>query len=255
MEKSAFHRFAQDFAGDSPGDVEDTRKAELWRKEAQRTLKNAQQKAPAAKLDRISLLDLATGEDWAELKQSAAKAGGEEVKDVNEIDDFDGTTALHWTAKAGRKLCVEALLAARASPHMTTSQQQTPLYWAADAGHSEVVECLLAAKAQPDVLDRTGSSPLHRAAAGGHAGCCTLLLTAKATCELRDHRGWTALHKAAFEGQEEAVRALLLGKADPTASSTSNLTAVQLVKEQADSNPHDRKFQKTHALLLPTSSQ
>jgi len=251
-----FHAFARKMGADAEhASADDARKARAWQKQALQSLREVELASPTSPTTSVSLLDLATVEDWEQLLASASKAGSDlhrglvtEVPQVMEAD-FNGTTPLHFAAQSGRKLCCEALLRAKAMVNAVTTDRHTPLHEGAEAGHSEVVNILLGARASPDEMDRTGWSPLHRAAHFGHAAAINALLEHKATVDIRDNRGWAPIHKAAYQGHEDAITALANGKASLDATTSSDLTPLQIAKEQFDCNPDSMQYNKTHHRL------
>ena len=87
----------------------------------------------------------------------------------------------------------------------------TPLHFAAHAGHIPVCRWLLTQGVDPGKKDTQGRTALHGAAFNGHTECMALMLSHDPELvDDRDDDGYSILHHAAINGQLEAVKLLVL---------------------------------------------
>ena len=87
----------------------------------------------------------------------------------------------------------------------------TPLHFAAHAGHIPVCKWLLSQGVDPGKKDTQGRTALHGAAFNGHTECMGLMLSQDPKLvNDRDNDGYSLLHHAAINGQLEAVKLLVL---------------------------------------------
>jgi ankyrin repeat protein len=127
----------------------------------------------------------------------------------------DGTTALHWAARADSLDTVKLLLEAGADARAADLYDVTPLYLAAENGSAEVIAALLAAGADPNTAAPTGQTALMTAVRNGRADAVALLLDHGAVLDARDPEfEQTALMIAVREGYPEVVALLLERGAD-----------------------------------------
>ena len=137
----------------------------------------------------------------------------------------DGTTALHWAARAAAVDLVERLLAAGADPESANRYGVTPLALAAESGEPAVVDALLTAGADPNTATPEDESVLMLAARTGRVPVVDLLLAAGSAVDATESwRGQTALMWAAAENNAGAVERLLAAGADVEARSNGGLT-------------------------------
>ena len=130
----------------------------------------------------------------------------------------DGTTALHWAARADSLETVELLLEAGAEASAADLYGVTPLYLAAENGSAGVIAALLDAGADPNTVAPTGQTALMTAARNGRPAAIALLLDRGALLDARDPEfEQTALMMAVREGHSEAVALLLERGADVNA--------------------------------------
>lgn len=86
----------------------------------------------------------------------------------------------------------------------------TPLHFAAHAGHTNVCSWLLNLGMIPGKKDVQGRTALHGAAFNGHTECMALILSHdKSLANDRDNDGYSVLHHAVINGQLEAVKLLV----------------------------------------------
>jgi ankyrin repeat protein len=158
----------------------------------------------------------------------AAKAGDREAvrallkqaADVNSAEG-DGTTALHWAARAGDAELVQMLVYAGANVKATTRLgAYTPLMMAAQAGQPAAVAALIAGGADVKATSTTGTTPLMFAAQSGDTRAVTMLVEGGADVNARETAmGQTPLMFAAAYDRIDVVKLLLAHGADVTATS------------------------------------
>jgi len=138
-------------------------------------------------------------------------ASGENVNAA----EVDGTTALHWAARAADAPLVKQLLAAGAKADAVNRYGITPLQLAAENGDANILRTLLAAGADPNGVLPEGETVLMTAARTGAPEALRVLLDKGA--DIRTRESWygeTALIWAAAQDHAEAVRLLIQRGAD-----------------------------------------
>jgi ankyrin repeat protein len=139
--------------------------------------------------------------------------------DVN-AREADGTTALHWAARADDVECARLLLRAGADAKAANRYGVTPLALAALNGDAALVEILLDAGADANAAAAGGTTVLMSASRAGAVAAARALLSHGANANAREHRlGETALMWAAAENHSDAVALLLAHGADADARS------------------------------------
>jgi ankyrin repeat protein len=134
--------------------------------------------------------------------------------------EADGTTALHWAARAGDVECVRLLLQAGADAKAANRYGVTPLALAALNGDAVTTGILLKAGADANATASEGTTVLMTAARAGATAVAKALLDHGANANAREHRlGETALMWAAAENHPEAIAMLLAHGADADARS------------------------------------
>jgi len=129
--------------------------------------------------------------------------------DVNAAE-VDGTTALHWAARADDQELMRLLLRAGADPRRANRYGITPLQLAAVNGSVSAATALLEAGADPNVVLPEGETILMTAARTGQPALLTLLLDRGAALNAREQwYGETALIWAVAENHAEAAHVLL----------------------------------------------
>jgi len=132
----------------------------------------------------------------------------------------DGTTALHWAARADDLEMVRLLLSAGADVSAATREGITPLSLAAVNGSARMTDVLLEAGANPNTVLPEGESILMTAARTGRPEVLEILLRHGAEINARENWfGETALIWAAAENHPDAVRVLVRHGADVNARS------------------------------------
>lgn len=137
-------------------------------------------------------------------------------------NDPDGTTPLHYAARAGDLATVQSLLRSGAKADAENRYGVTPLSLAVEAGDVNIVNALIAAGANVNHALPEGETILMTAARTGNVEVLRALLKHDARVEARDgFYGETALIWATSADHVEAVRALLEAGADVNARSAS----------------------------------
>lgn len=133
----------------------------------------------------------------------------------------DGTTALHWAARARDTALVARLLRDGADANAANRYGITPLQLAAENGDVAVMRALLAAGADANAVLPEGETVLMTAARTGVAEALTLLLEHGAAVDARERwYGESALIWATAENHADAVRVLVTHGADVDSRST-----------------------------------
>jgi uncharacterized protein len=169
----------------------------------------------------VSVLSAAGGSESRLVE--AVKSGDQEairllVKQPGAVNatEPDGTTPLHWAARADDVATVRLLLRAGARPDAANRYGVTSLALAAINGNATTIELLLKAGANPDTSLAEGETVLMRAARTGNPEAVKVLLDHGADANHKESSlGETALMWAAAEDNAAAVRVLLDHGADP----------------------------------------
>ena len=128
--------------------------------------------------------------------------------DVN-ATEADGTTALHWAARANDRELVTMLLRNGAKANARNRYGVTAMRLAAQNGSAELLEALIEAGASPDTTNAEGETALMTAARAGSIPAVQLLARHGANVNAReDWFGETAMMWAAAENHADMVRAL-----------------------------------------------
>jgi ankyrin repeat protein len=150
-------------------------------------------------------------------------AGG---ADVNAAE-ADGTTALHWAARAGDASLVERLLGSGAAATAANRYGVTPLQLAAENGDAALMRTLLAAGADANAVVTDNSSRTARIARPN-------TMVDRDGNQFAHH---SALHSAAGRGWAEVVAYLLEHGADPDLEDMFGRTAVVLATTPVQGRP------------------
>lgn len=160
-----------------------------------------------------------------EVADAAAKGDRSTVRaliqrkvDVN-TPQADGTTALHWAARADDLETADLLIAAGANVGVKNREGVTPLELAAVNGSAAMLQKLLKAGADPNAaLDDFGDTALMMAARTGKPDALRVLLETGAKVNAAESWGGTTpLMWAAAERHAAAVKVLIDGGADVNA--------------------------------------
>jgi ankyrin repeat protein len=164
----------------------------------------------------------------------------------------DRDTRLAEAAQSGDMAAVRALLGAgkNADVNAPLGDGTTALHWVARADDLSTADLLIKAGADPKIANRHGVAPLELACVNGSAAMIAKLLDAGADANAANHSGQTALMIAARTGNPEAVKVLLdrgasVDSRDALAQQTALMFAVTedhaevvqlLLKHHADVN-------------------
>jgi ankyrin repeat protein len=130
----------------------------------------------------------------------------------------DGSTALHWAARAEDLETVNALLRAGAHAAIANAFGVTPAYVAADNGNAAILKRLLDAGADAKSTDASGDTLLMAAVRAGSADAVDLLLERGASVNAGDPQfGHTPLMWAARRNDTAIMKRLLAKGADADA--------------------------------------
>ena len=144
--------------------------------------------------------------------------------DVN-AGEADGTTALHWAARANDLQAADMLLRAGANVKLANRYGVTPLHLASTNGNAAMIELLLKAGADPNSALPEGETALMTAARSGSVDAVNTLVARGADVNRKEAwRGQNALMWAAAEGHAEFIRALVAHGADIRARSNGGFT-------------------------------
>ena len=141
------------------------------------------------------------------------------------VQDVDGSTALHWAARKDDVETAAALIKNGASVKTTNRYGVTPLSLACINGNASMVELLLKAGADANTISPEGETVLMTAARTGKLDAVKSLLSHGADVNFKEtRRGQTALMWAAAEGNSEVVAELIERGADMHAKTKGGFT-------------------------------
>jgi len=124
--------------------------------------------------------------------------------------DLMKRTPLSHACEMGRIKIVEALIASGANINDVQDRDGLSLlHWAAIGGHADVCQFLINADIDVDCQDLAGRTALHYAAYGGYVNSMLVLLENKASFNSQDREGVTSLHWACSKGHMDAVKLLI----------------------------------------------
>lgn len=147
--------------------------------------------------------------------RSAIRVLAKQAQLVN-VREPDGTTPLHWAARADDLETVRLLLGAGADAQAANRYGVTPLALAAVNGNPAVISALIEAGADVNAALPEGETVLMTASRTGKPEALALLLDRGADVNVQESwLGETALMWAAAENHAEAVRVLLAHGAKP----------------------------------------
>jgi ankyrin repeat protein len=176
----------------------------------------------------LSASTLSAGGDSSRLSD-AIQAGNRNairalLKDPAEVRavEADGTTPLHWAARADDVETARALIAAGADVGAANRYGVTPLSLAAVNGSTALIEALLAAGADARATVSKGQTVLMTAARTGNVAAVRALIDRGADVNARESQlGETALMWAASENHADVVRLLVERSAEVNARSST----------------------------------
>jgi len=163
------------------------------------------------------------------------------LKEILNIPDENGLTALHYAANLGHEDCIKYLLDRGAEVNVVDNYHSSPLHHAAARGQTNAISLLLQSGAALDTLDCYAQSPIHYgtgspppnfffptrvlifcpffklgylAASLNQPNCLSLLLSLhksddEGIINAPDSFGWTPLICASFYGATECTEMLL----------------------------------------------
>jgi len=124
--------------------------------------------------------------------------------------DLTKRTPLSHACEMGHVKVIQALIANGACVNDAQDQDGLSLlHWAAIGGHADVCQLLIIASMDANSRDIAGRTALHYAAYGGYVNCMLVLLESKAECSSQDKEGVTSLHWACSKGHMDAVKLLI----------------------------------------------
>ncbi|KAM9271647.1 ankyrin repeat and SOCS box protein 3 isoform 2-T2 [Morus bassanus] len=175
-------------------------------------------------------IDVPDNRGWVPIHEAAAHNSGECLRlliraapsdDYINSKTFEGTSALHLSARHGSLESIRVLLEAGANPNEVTTEATTVLFLAVENGHADVVKFLLQHGANvKGPHSWSGWNSLHQASFQGCTEIMEILLEEGASKEWADVNSQakdraTPLLIAAQEGHAECVELLLSEGADP----------------------------------------
>jgi ankyrin repeat protein len=143
--------------------------------------------------------------------------------DVN-ASEADGTTALHWAARADDLETADRLIKAGANPKIANRYGITPLYLASVNGSAPMIEKLLKAGADANEVTSEGETALMTAARTGNVAAAKVLLANGAKVDAKETwQGQTALMWAVGQKHTEMVKELIANGADVNVRSATKI--------------------------------
>eukprot|EP01135_Chromosphaera_perkinsii_P005727 Nk52_evm27s359 gene=Nk52_evmTU27s359 len=152
------------------------------------------------------------------------------IKNLLDVTDPEGNTALHRASLSNKVDLVELFIEKGASPYTKNNAGWTPLFVAADKGHIMVVSTLLKYGSDPDDVDLLGRTPLFYALkiSNDYIECIEELVTYNANVNAEDKIGQTPLHRAAEVGSVQVMKTLLGYNADVGSIDKSGCTPLHM---------------------------
>ena len=149
--------------------------------------------------------------------------------DFLDLQDCNGVTALHLSARQAHPAILHQLLMCKVSTESQDCYGRTPLHVAALAGetqHAEVIQVLLAHGAKVNTADFDGWTALHFAVAGNNRTIARILIKAGTDVDAVTTQGWAPLHVLISIGDEKLSQDLLQAGANPNLSSERGATVL-----------------------------
>ncbi len=129
--------------------------------------------------------------------------------DLNERDDFEGNTALHYAAQYNYYDCAALLLSLGTNVEIVNHRGQTALYLATVHGSTGMIELLAGSGADVNRGDKNGWTPIFQAVFRGDVPMIALLVRLGANVDPVDNNGWTPLFYAIQKADDCVVQLLL----------------------------------------------
>jgi uncharacterized protein len=143
--------------------------------------------------------------------------------DVN-APEADGSTALHWAARADDLEMADRLIKAGANAKACNRYGVTPLYLASVNGSAPMIEKLLKAGADANEVSSEGETALMTAARTGNVAAAKVLLDNGAKVDARETwQGQTALMWAVAQRHPDMVKELIAHGADVNVRSATKI--------------------------------
>ena len=167
-------------------------------------------------------------------KERAREAREDTGKQLTNIPDLQGRTALHVAVGIGNVKMVEALLALKETDVMVQDiHSRSPLIWSVQLGSVEMMQCLLdlGGEEQLSIMDANGWSALSYACHDVEANACGMLLAKHPKVEDRpDNHGQTGLMLSILSRNFPLAKTLLeqgsdAGNSDETGSTPLHVAA------------------------------
>ena len=153
---------------------------------------------------------------------------------VNQHDDYEGNTALHYAAQRNYYDCAAELIAMGADVNRVNYIGQSALYLAAMHGSAEIVRLLVRHGADVNLADKYGWTPIFHAVFEGDIAMIELLISLGADVDRIDNKGWTPLFYAIQKADDQAVQLLLKDCQNIDYECVVKYSAVGLVKQIRD---------------------
>lgn len=161
--------------------------------------------------------DVQDGSGWTPLMIAASLPEGDALVDLllnKEADvnakNYNGQTALHFTASKNNLDTARKLVAHKATARVKDKRGQLPLHRAAAVGSVPMVKLLLDNKSPLNATDIAGYTALHHSISEGHGDTALLLLKSGAETDKRDVDGQLAIDLA----PDKKIRSFILQEAE-----------------------------------------
>lgn len=128
---------------------------------------------------------------------------------INQPDDENLFTPLHWSCHYGQLRTTEKLLKYGANPNSLAKNYISPLHLAAAGGHHEIVKLLITKNAKVDHLDVDGNSPLHFAAFGNFPHSVNEILQSGCSDVMRTNGDGKTAYHLAVENKAHLAQAVI----------------------------------------------
>ncbi|KAM9271646.1 ankyrin repeat and SOCS box protein 3 isoform 1-T1 [Morus bassanus] len=187
-------------------------------------------------------IDVPDNRGWVPIHEAAAHNSGECLRlliraapsdDYINSKTFEGTSALHLSARHGSLESIRVLLEAGANPNEVTTEATTVLFLAVENGHADVVKFLLQHGANvKGPHSWSGWNSLHQASFQGCTEIMEILLEEGASKECKDDFGITPLFVAAQYGKLESLRLLVSHGADVNSQAKDRATPLLIAAQE-----------------------